>query len=139
MPDSLARKIDYLFYHEDEIRRKIRDARRDRPRGSLLVKPCGKSVSNPTLSQVISKLMPLRFVAMDDGKLLRNPESCLKAIESTYSQSTPQESNIAKMKYRGISSQEIIARLDISLWQFYRVMNRFRRLGILFGKKFFIF
>ena len=139
MPNPLVKKIDYLFYHEEEIRRKIKESRKDRPHDVLLIKPSGRNVSNPTLNQVVSNMMPLKYIALEDGNLLKNPELHLKLIDSTYARANVTESSIARLKYRGISSKEIISNHFISEWQYYRIINRFRMLAILFGKNFLLF
>ena len=74
------RKIDFVFYHEDEIRQAVLDARED----AMEISPRnGSGISDPTAYEAILNLSPIPFVLIE-GVKLEHPELWLNVIDKTY-------------------------------------------------------
>lgn len=135
---KLLRKIDYIFYHEQEIRLKIKEYREDPIRIPLAIKPSNKNYSDSTGNTVVRKLMEIRRIWLNDGRYLKKPEKWLKVIEATYSSSEKQTVQIARAQYSKKHREETCSLLNISLSMYYRKLNGFRRQALSISKKFFL-
>ena len=127
--DPLIRKIDFVFYHEREIYRKINETRKDPNPWRLLIKPSNRANSDPTGNAVVRMLTNLSKITFDWGMELKDPEKWLEVISATYAESDSLSYEIARRRYSGESMADTLTSLGIKMWEYYRGLNRFRILA----------
>ena len=96
-----VRKVDFVFYHEREIREAVLDERSTCASAPIVRNASG--VSDPTAREAIYNLSPLPVVKID-GKELRLPERWLVVIDKTYAWAKSQSDvhfEVARRRYRG--------------------------------------
>ena len=126
-----TRKIDFMFYHEREIREAVLDKRNTS--GSAPIMRNASGISDPTARDAIYNLMPLRAVKID-GRELRLPEHWLMVIDKTYAwarENNPLRYEVAKRKYSGMNYKMICIECHISMKHQYLLLERFRMYAML--------
>ena len=97
------KKIDFIFYNEQEIRLAVLEARSS---GKPLCEVPGRNgsgVSDPTARDAMYNLTPLPVIKIN-GQDLRLPERWLIVIDKTYAWAKSQSDvhyEVAKRRYRG--------------------------------------
>ena len=82
---SYLGKIDFVFYHESEIREGIMQARLESGHCGGVVVVSGSGISDPTATQAVKNITPLPVITIHGGHTVKRPESWLIVIEKTYS------------------------------------------------------
>ena len=125
------RKIDFIFYNERAIRRKIYETRRDPNPAQLLVKPSNPLIGDPVGNQVIRKLTKLREIKFENGMVLKDPETWIEFIEEAYSRTDEKTKGIAQEFYRNERIERTCSRFGISKSAYYARINRFRQFAMM--------
>ena len=121
-----VRKIDFVFYHEQEIRETILDERSTCASAPVVRNASG--VSDPTAREAIYNLSPLPVVKID-GKELRLPERWLVVIDKTYAWAKSQSDvhyEVARRRYRGEDYRVTCRELHIAKTTLHRIMEVFK-------------
>ena len=103
--------IDFVFYHERQIRQAMMEAREDVPRAEKN----GSGISDPTATQAIKNATPLRFVNIN-GTRVERPECWVQVIDSTklwFSQDNEKRIVLHDM-YENVDYRQTCAALSIS-------------------------
>lgn len=127
---AYIRKIEFVFYHEEEIREASIEARQERKVPEL---KNSSGIPDPTASRAIRNLTPLDSVTVD-GKKLNSPESWLTVIEKTYAWCLRQGKHyyeVAKNRYGGGYFRPACLKLAISDTTFYQILERIRNYAAL--------
>ena len=123
-----VKKIDFVFYHEHDIREAVRDARAgSRPQEGLRGK---NHISNPTEAQAIRNVSPIRRVKVC-GEYLVWPERWLEVVDAVYLWCDETHRNVARDRYSKKDYRRTCMRLCISRTQYYRMLNNVRRRAAL--------
>ena len=98
-----VKKVDFVFYHEREIREAVLDERNTCASAPIVRNASG--VPDPTARAAVYNLSPLPMVKID-GKELRLPERWLVVIDKTYAWAKVQSETglhyeVARRRYRG--------------------------------------
>ena len=121
-----VRKVDFVFYHEQEIRETILDERSTCASAPVVRNASG--VSDPTAREAIYNLSPLPVVKID-GKELRLPERWLVVIDKTYAWAKSQSDvhyEVARRRYRGEDYRVTCRELSIDNSTRSRLMEKIR-------------
>lgn len=113
------RKIDYVFYHEDEIRNAVLDAR-EGPRAQT--GRSGNHVGDPTASRAIRNCTPLKSVRVN-GAHLEWPEHWLRVVDSVYSWCNGDRLIVARDRYGGVDYADTCAKLCITKSVYYYLLD----------------
>ena len=121
------RQIDFMFYHEKEIRRAVEDAKNERETPDIRN---GSGLPDPTASEAIKWLTPVKSVLIGghdeeiNGQMVvigaqevKYPERWLTVIDETYAWCKRQKDcryEIARRMYSGSSYIKICMELNIS-------------------------
>ena len=129
------RKVDFVFYHEDEIRQAVLDARED----AMEISPRnGSGISDPTAYEAVRNLSPIPFVLVE-GVKLEHPELWLTVIDETYAWCKRQGGlyyEIARLRYSGEFYRSICDKLLISENAFYQTFREVRVYAALVAAQF---
>lgn len=113
-----VRVIDFIFFHEQEIRDAVYAARHDIPKEVLAQGGGGGShIGNPTESAALRNITPLKSVSIGKGAAemeLDWPETWLKVIDHTYEWCDHDRLMVARDKYSGVDYRITCAKLGIS-------------------------
>ena len=116
--DSYMRKIDFMFYHEKEIREAVYRARMTNGISSGTLKLINTGgISDPTAMQAVSNLTPLKKVVISDGEIIECPERWLEVIDKTYRYCATANDcrlEVAKRRYRSEDYRKTCIDLNIS-------------------------
>lgn len=96
------RQIDYVFYHEKDLREGIMQARLTQGEVGAIKVVNENGFSDPTARQAVKNLTPLELVILEGGDVLKKPESWLEVIDKTYDWCKKQGDNryeVAKRRY----------------------------------------
>lgn len=121
------RKIDFVFYHEREIREAIQDARENGGKRSVHRK---NHISDPTAAEAIRNVTPLRSVRVH-GSSLEWPEHWLRVIDAVYAWCDNDRLVVAKDRYRNEDYRCTCAKLNISEAKYYKLFKDVRRYAAL--------
>ena len=131
MKDPYIQRINFVFYNEQMIRRKIYETRRDPPKSQLLVKPSNVHRSDPVGNQAIRNMMKLREIVFDNGSTLKDPETWIEVIEKTYAGVKELTSKIARLYYQCKNRYEICSRYGVNPHTYYDHLNRFKQFAMM--------
>lgn len=124
---AYIRKIDFVFYNEEEIRQQIMDERNKAAAPSMRN---GSGVSDPTAKEAIYNIVPLEGIKVA-GRELKWPEKWVEVIDKTYDWSKKQAGKlrykIAKMKYTGKDYRKICEACHVSARFYYTLIENFRK------------
>ena len=122
------KKIDFIFYNEQEIRLAVMEARNS---GKPLCEVPGRNgsgVSDPTARDATYNLTPLPVIKIN-GQDLRLPERWLIVIDKTYAWAESDNKlryKVAKLKYSGENYKKICMECHISMKHQYLLLEKFR-------------
>ena len=77
-------QIDFIFYHEEELKEAVLQARLDGGHNGSFVVVNNNGTADPTATQAVKNLTPLPVITIRDGHTVKKPESWLIVIEKTY-------------------------------------------------------
>ena len=129
-----VKKVDFVFYHEREIREAVLDERSTCTSAPIVRNASG--VSDPTARDAIYNLSPLPMVKID-GKELRLPERWLFVIDTTYAwakEDNPLRYEVAKLKYSGTHYKMICIDCHISMKFQYLLLENFRKFAFAMAR-----
>ena len=118
--EKYFRQIDFIFYHEKQIRDAVTEARISGGRDgtiSLFPVASANNFSDPTATEAIKNLTPLKFVKLPDGTIIKYPEKWLAVIDKTYSYCKKQNDcrcEIARRRYNNEDYRKTCIDLNIS-------------------------
>ena len=121
------RKIDFVFYHADEIRRAV-DAARNDSGGSKAAR--GGGIGDPTAAAAMRNVTPLRFVEVG-GARLEWPDDWLRVIDSTFAWCDRDRFIVARDRYSGVDYRLTCAKLSISERSYYYMINDVRQFAAM--------
>lgn len=119
------RKIDFVFYNEAAIREAVFEAREEVRQPEVFN---GSGLPDPTLREVIRRLMPIEAVTIC-GDTLKNPERWIEVIDKTYAWCKRQSDihyEIARRRYKGEHYLKTCRELAISEPLLYQIMEKVR-------------
>lgn len=128
--DATTRKIDMIFYRENEIRRAVKNARLESVGGHTGGSSGHALVSDPTAVQGIKAATELKSVTLYDGVVVRHPEKWLSVIDATYARLDDWQRRAVKMRYQGEKYTEVAAKLHISKSTYYAMINEAQNFAI---------
>ena len=118
--EKYFKAIDFIFYHEKQIRDAVKEARTSGSRDatiSLFPVASANNFSDPTATKAIKNLIPLKFVKLPDGTIIKYPEKWLEVIEKTYSYCKKQNDcrfEVARRRYNNEDYRKTCIDLNIS-------------------------
>lgn len=128
--DATTRKIDMIFYRENEIRRAVKNARLESAGGHTGGSSGHALVSDPTAVQGIKAATELKSVTLYDGVVVRHPEKWLSVIDATYARLDDWQQRAVKMRYQGEKYTEVGMKLHISKSTYYAMVNEAQTFAI---------
>lgn len=123
---AYMRKIDFVFYHEREIRAAVLDAREAREDAGKQSARNKNHIGDPTAAKAIRNVTPLRSVRIH-GMHLEWPEHWLKVVDVVYAWCTGARLIVAKDRYHGEDYRRTCAKLCISSKTYYNLLNEVRQ------------
>lgn len=117
------RKIEFVFYHEREIREAILDAREGASAQSVRNK---NKISNPTAAKALRNITPLRSVRVC-GAPLEWPEHWMQVVDAVYSWCTGDLLVVARDRYSGVDYADTCVKLSISTKTYYNLLTCVRQ------------
>ena len=115
--DTYFAKIDFIFYHEKEIREAVLQARLDSGGIGTIRIVNGNGTPDPTARQAIKNLTPLPSVLIHGGHTVKQPEYWLIVIDKTYSWCKRQKDcryEVATRRYNNEDYRKTCNELNIS-------------------------
>ncbi len=130
---NYVKKIDFVFYHEHEIREAVRDARAgSKPQGGFRGK---NHISNPTEAQAIRNVSPLKQAKVC-GEYLAWPEKWLEVIDAVYLWCDDNHRSVARDRYSKKDYRQTCDRLHISDKTYYNLLNEVRQYAAVCAAQF---
>lgn len=122
--ENYIKKIEYVFFHEKEIRAAVEEERSRRIFHEI---KNPSALSDPTAAEAIQNLTPLASVIVED-KPLAYPEIWLETVHLSYdwSKQIPFCHDVAKSRYSNEYFVKTCCRLEIDQGLYYRLLNKFR-------------
>ena len=115
--ESYMRQIDFIFYREKEIREAVFRARiKTAFSGTLRLVNAG-GIPDPTATEAVRNLTPLKSVILNDGEMIEYPESWLEVIDKTYKYCETQNDSrleVARRRYSHEDYRKTCVELNIS-------------------------
>lgn len=108
------RKIDFVFYNEGKIRVAVAEMRLDDGRPHI---PQKIELSDPTVSQALRNLTPIKSVMLNCGQSLEYPERWLIVIDKTWHWAKSQNDcryEVARRRYAYEDYRKTCRELQIS-------------------------
>lgn len=129
-----VKKVDFVFYHEHEIREAVRDARASSTpqQGGFRGK---NHISNPTEAQALRNVTPIKQVRVC-GEDLVWPENWLKVIDAVYLWCDDNHRSVARNRYSGEDYRQTCDRLHISDKTYYNLLNDVRNYAAVCAAQF---
>ena len=115
--ESYMRKIDFMFYREKEIREAVYQARLNMTVGGTLRLINATGIPDPTATQAVRNLTPLKSVTLSNGEIIEYPEKWLEVIDKTYKYCSTQKDcrlEVARRRYRSEDYRKTCRELNIS-------------------------
>ena len=125
---SWIRKIDFIFYNENEIRLAVLEAKVGGKPVMEMPIHNANNVSDPTATKAIQSMTPITTIRIK-GQDLHQPEKWLTVIDKTYAWTRENDNlryQIAKLKYKGIDYRMICLGQHISIRFLYTLLEKFR-------------
>ena len=115
------RKLEFVFHNEKAIREAVLDARNYHEK----TEKNGRGIGDPTASQAIRNVMPLRWVKIR-GEDLEWPEEWLRVIDATYAWCDRDRIIVARDRYSGVDYRATCAKLSISEPTYFNLLKDIR-------------
>lgn len=115
--EAYMRKIDFIFYREKEIREAVYQARLNMTVGGTLRLINSTGIPDPTATQAVRNLTPLKFVTLSEGEIIEYPERWLEVIDKTYKYCSTQKDcrlEVARRRYQSEDYRKTCRELNIS-------------------------
>lgn len=100
--EKYLRQIDFVFYHERELREAIVETRLGARTEGVIKTKNSNRITNPTATQAVKNLSPLNAVNLRNGEIVKYPERWIIVIDKTYEWCRKQKGQfleIAKRRY----------------------------------------
>lgn len=125
---SWIRKVDFVFYNEEEIRLSVLEARNTAASAPVIRNASG--ISDPTAWDAIYNLTPLPTITIS-GQALTLPERWLTVIDKTYAWAQKQSPTglhyeVARRRYSGEDYRVTCRELSISPPYLYKIMDNIK-------------
>ena len=120
------RKIDFVFYNEQEIREQVADARNNLQHAPVIRN--ASKIPDPTAKEAIFNLTPITSIRIK-GKELKRPEDWLRVVDATYFWAQQQDNpryQVAKLRFSGEDYRMMCAKCHISARYQYTLLDNFR-------------
>lgn len=114
-------KLEFVFHNEKAIREAVRDARNYHEKTGKN----GRGIGDPTASQAIRNITPLRSVRIRDENL-EWPEDWLRVVDATYAWCDMDRLIVAKDRYSGVDYRKTCAKLNISGTTYFALLKDIR-------------
>lgn len=115
------RKLEFVFHNEKAIREAVLDARNHHEKAGKN----GSGIGDPTASQAIRNITPLRSVRIRDENL-EWPEDWLRVVDATYAWCDMDRLVVAKDRYAGVDYKRTCAKLNISGPTYFNLLRDIR-------------
>lgn len=115
--NSYLARIDFIFYHEKEIREAVLQARLDSGGLGTIRIAGGNGLTDPTARQAVKNLTPLPVVVIHGGHTVKHPEHWLIVIDKTYDWCKTQKDSryeVARRRYNDEDYRKTCRELNIS-------------------------
>ena len=115
--ETYMRKIDFIFYREKEIREAVYQARLNMTAGGALRLINATGIPDPTATQAVRNLTPLKSATLSGGEIIDYPERWLEVIDKTYKYCEMQKDcrlEVARRRYRLEDYRKTCRELNIS-------------------------
>lgn len=122
-----VRKIDFVFYHEREIREAVLDAREGAGKQAARNK---NRIGDPTAARAIRNVTPLQSVRVR-GTRLEWPEHWLQVVDAVYAWCAGDRLVVARDRYQGIDYADTCVKLSISTKTYYNLLDGVRQYAAL--------
>ena len=122
------RKVDFVFYNEEEIRLSVLEARNTAASAPVIRNASG--ISDPTAREAIYNLTPLPTVTIS-GQALTLPERWITVIDKTYAWAQKQSPTglhyeVARRRYSGEDYRVTCRELHISTTTLHRIIENIK-------------
>ena len=124
--ESYMREIDFVFYHEKKIREAVLKVRVSNSPAGVVCPSSSGNISDPTATQAVKNLMPLKFVVISSGEMIEYPKHWLEVIDKTYKYCSEQKdcrAEVARRRYRHEDYRKSCAELYISKTTYHRLLE----------------
>lgn len=120
--ERIKKTAKFMFYHESQIERALKEYRMDTGRGHTGGGNAHALVSDPTAIQGIKNATEIRSVVLDDGTTVKLPERWMSVIKATYGNTTGIEHAVLVKRYRERKTiDEISADIGLSPSRVYEI------------------
>lgn len=113
------RYIDAILRHRVEIEIAVDEARNTNDRNTVC--KSGNAVSDPTASEAIKNIAPVKSVTLQNGLHIRQPEKWLDAINRLFDVLYPEEAKITNMIYGGYNAIKTSRECGVDISTLYRL------------------
>ena len=130
--EAYMRKIDYVFYHVDEIREAVLEEKKRMTRHEI---NNASNISDPTAAIVLKSMEPVAVILLDK-KLLRRPEEWLKVFDAVKKWCIETDERFYKIlrdRYSEKDAKKTCANLSISTDFYYRALEKIRIQAALYA------
>lgn len=124
--DPKKQTIQFIFYHEQVLKRAVREAREESlsTAGHTAGSGGHAFVSDPTAVQGIKLATELKSVTLHDGIVIDNPGKWIKVIDSTYDMLDDVGRKAVKMRYEGSHWRRICNKLNMGRTMYYKILEK---------------
>lgn len=130
--DKLIRQVDFIFYHEKELRKLVISEREDiQSRKKEDGVPGNSFISDPTATEAMRNATELKAVTLECGYTVHQPERWLKVIDSVYNWCDEIPKKVATQRYSGKDYRRTCAELCISTSSYGAIMTEIRYKAIM--------
>ena len=122
--------IEYILYNEAAIREAVEEARLHLPKYEIRN---DNAIGDPTASEVIKNLMPVKLIVLD-GRKIYHPEKWLEVIDKTRQYCAKHGelyTEIFKSRYGSVYYAHTCELLNINDNKFYRILEKIRHYASL--------
>jgi len=116
---SAYRYIDKVIRHRAEIETTVDEARNTNNRDTVC--KSANTISDPTASEAIKNIAPVKSVTLQNGLHIRQPEKWLEAINRLFDVLYPEEAKIINMVYGGYNAIKTSRECGVDISTIYRL------------------
>jgi len=124
--DPKKQTIQFIFYHEQVLKRAVREAREESLSTAGHTDGSGSQafVSDPTAVQGIKLATELKSVTLRNGIVIDNPGKWIKVIDATYDGLDDVSRKAVKMRYEGSHWRRICNKLNMGRTMYYKILEK---------------